>query len=78
VSAGTAAGISILLGNPLYVVGEALEFYLEVKRANPRVRVIFLVGRPTYLSLTWPTEVMAIENVPQQWAETVRRFVAAA
>ena len=30
------------------------------------------------LSLTWPTEVLATEKEPQQWAETVRRFVTAA
>jgi DNA-binding NtrC family response regulator len=58
--------------------GEALDFYLEVKHANPRVRVVFLVGPPTFLSLTWPTEVMAREKEPQQWEETVRRFVTAA
>ena len=38
-----------------YTPGEALDFYLEVKHANPRVRVVFLVGPPTFRSLTWPT-----------------------
>ena len=68
----------ILLDARGYIPGEAFDFYLEVKHANPRVRVVFLVGPPTYLSLTWPTEVMAREKEPQQWAETVRRFVTAA
>src|SRR2546430_1608593 len=58
--------------------GEALDFYLDVKHANARVRIVFLVGPPRYLSLTWPTEVMARETEPQQWAEMVRRFVTAA
>ena len=68
----------ILLDARGYIPGEAFDFYLEVKHANPRVRVVFLVGPPTYLSLTWPTEVMAREKEPQQVAETVRRFVTAA
>jgi len=61
-----------------HLPGEALDFYLEVKHASPHERVIFLVGPPTYLLLTGPTEVMATEKEPQQWAETVRRFVTAA
>jgi DNA-binding NtrC family response regulator len=68
----------IMLDARGYIPGEAFDFYLEVKHANPRVRVVFLVGPPTFLSLTWPTEVMAREREPQQWAETVRRFVTAA
>jgi len=61
-----------------YIPGEAFDFYLEVKHVNPRVRVVFLVGAPTFLSLTSPNEAMAREKEPQQWAETVRRFVTAA
>ena len=68
----------ILLDARGHLPGEALDFYLEVKQANPRVRVVFLVGRPTYLSLTWPTEFMARETEPQQWAETVGRLFNAA
>jgi DNA-binding NtrC family response regulator len=49
-----------------YTPGEAFDFYRKVKHANPRVRVVFLVGPPTFLSLTWPTEVMAREKEPQQ------------
>jgi hypothetical protein len=61
-----------------YYPGEALEFYEQVRDANPRQRFAFLVGPPAYLSLIWPTEVMAAEKRPQQWAETIKRFVAAA
>jgi hypothetical protein len=68
----------ILLDARGHLPGEAFDFYLEVRHANPGVRVVFLVGPPTYLSLTWPTEVMAREKEPQQWVETVRRFVTAA
>ncbi len=59
-------------------VPEALDFYLEVKHASPHEHVVFLIGPPTFLSLTWPNEAMATEKGPQQWAETVRRFVIAA
>ena len=58
--------------------GEALDFYVEIKHASPGERVVFLVGAPTFLSLTVPTEVLPTEKEPQQWAETVRRFVTAA
>jgi len=68
----------ILLAARGHFPGEALEFYVEIKHASPGERVVFLVGPPTFLSLTWPTEVMAPEKEPQQWAATVRRFVTAA
>ena len=68
----------ILLAARGHFPGEALDFYVEIKHASPGERVVFLVGPPTFLSLTWPTEVMAPEKEPQQWAETVRRFVTAA
>ena len=68
----------ILLDARGHLPGEALDFYREIKHASPRDRVVFLVGPPTYLSLTWPAEFMARETEPQQWAETVRQFVTAA
>lgn len=68
----------ILLDPRGYLPGEARDFYLEIKHANSRRRVVFLVGPPTYLSLTWPTEFMATEKEPQQWAETVKRLFNAA
>ena len=68
----------IMLDARGHLRGEAFDFYVEVKHSNPRVRVVFLVGPPTYLSLTRPTEVVAREKEPQQWVETVRRFVTAA
>jgi hypothetical protein len=61
-----------------YPQGETLEFYEEIKQASPRERVVFLVGPPTYLSLTWPGEVIAEDASSGQWGETVRRFLAAA
>ena len=57
---------------------EALEFYEQIRAADPRQQFAFLMGSPRYLSLIWPTEVVPVEKEPQQWAETVRRFVTAA
>jgi hypothetical protein len=61
-----------------YSPWETLEFYEEIKQASPRERVVFLVGPPTYLSLTWPGEVIAEDASSGQWGETVKRFLAAA
>ena len=61
-----------------YYPGEALEFYEQVRDANPRQRFAFLVGPPKFLSLTWPAEVLAAGKEPRQWEETIRRFQAAA
>jgi hypothetical protein len=62
-----------------YSPGEALEFYEQIKDASPRQRIVFLVGPPRYLSLTWPGEVTAVDDASRgQWGETVRRFLAAA
>src|SRR5258707_6260870 len=57
---------------------EALDFYLEVKHASPHEHVVFLVGPPNFLSLTWPNEAVASEKELQQWPKTVRRFVTSA
>jgi hypothetical protein len=68
----------ILLDARGHLPGEARDFYVEIKHAAPRERVIFLVGPPAYLSLTWPTEAVPAEKEPRQRAETVGRYVTAA
>jgi DNA-binding NtrC family response regulator len=68
----------ILLDARGHVSGEALDFCREIEHASPHERVVFLVGPPTFLSVIWPTEVMARETEPQQWAETVKRLFNAA
>jgi len=68
----------ILLSARGHLPGEAREFYVQIKQASPDERVVFLVGPPAYLSRTWPAEVMAAEKEPQQWTETVKRFLNAA
>jgi response regulator RpfG family c-di-GMP phosphodiesterase len=57
---------------------EALKWCEEIKDRGPGPRIAFLVGAPTYLSLTWPSEVIAEEASSGQWGETVKRFLAAA
>ena len=68
----------VMLDVRRYSPGETLEFYEQIKQASPRERVAFLVGPPTYLSLTWPSEVIAEDASSGQWEETVKRFLAAA
>jgi DNA-binding NtrC family response regulator len=68
----------VMLDVRRYSPGEMLEFYEEIKDRDPRQRIAFLVGAPTYLSLTWPGEVIAEDASSGQWGETVRRFLAAA
>ena len=68
----------VMLDVRRYSPGETLEFYEQIKDKSPQQRIVFLVGAPTYLSLTWPDEVSVGENSRGQWGETVSRFLAAA
>jgi response regulator RpfG family c-di-GMP phosphodiesterase len=68
----------VMLDVRRYSPGEALEFYEQIKDASPRQQFAFLVGPPVYLSRTWPGEVASGDTSRGQWAETGRRFLAAA
>ena len=68
----------VMLDVRRYSPGETFEFYEQIKDRSPQQRIVFLVGAPSYLSLTWPGEVSVGENSRGQWGETVRRFLAAA
>jgi|GEM_PF-1209500 len=68
----------ILLDVRRQFAGEALAFYEQIRDKSPGQRFAFLIGPPQYLSLTWPEQLVAVENEPQQWAETGKLFVAAA
>jgi DNA-binding NtrC family response regulator len=57
---------------------EALEFYEQIWAADPRQRIVFLVGPPLYLSHTWPDAVTSGDTSRGQWGETVKRFLTAA
>ncbi len=66
----------VMLDVRRYSPADVLEFCERIN-ASPRERVVFLVGHPTYLSLTWPAEVIVEDASSGQWGETVRRFLAA-
>ena len=68
----------VMLDVRRYSPSETLEFYEQIKQTSPRERVVFLVGPPTFLSLTWPGEVIAEDASSGQWGETVRRYLVAA
>ena len=68
----------VMLDVRKYFPAEAMEFYGEVKHRSPGEHLVFLLGPPKYLSRTWPDEVTVDDVSRGQWAETVKRFVAAA
>jgi response regulator RpfG family c-di-GMP phosphodiesterase len=68
----------VMLDVRRYSRGEALEFYEQIRAADPRQRIVFLTGPPKYLSHTWPGEVAGDNTSREQWSETVKRFLTAA
>jgi response regulator RpfG family c-di-GMP phosphodiesterase len=68
----------VMLDIRRYSASEALEFYEQIRAADPRQRIIFVVGAPLYLSHTWPSEVASDDTSRGQWGETVKRFQASA
>lgn len=68
----------VMLDVRRYSSEEARKFYEQIKAADPRQRISFLVGAPLYLSHTWPGEVAEDDTSCGQWAETVKRFLIAA
>jgi response regulator RpfG family c-di-GMP phosphodiesterase len=68
----------VMLDVRRYSPAEALEFYEQIRAADPRQRIVFLVGAPAYLSRIWPGEVAGDDTPRGQWGETVKRFLAAA
>lgn len=68
----------VMLDIRRYSSEEMQEFYEQIKAADPRQRIVFLTGPPTYVSRTWPSEIASIDASRGQWAETVKHFLAAA
>ena len=66
----------VMLDVRRYSSDETFEFYGQIRDASPGQRFAFLMGPPTYLSLTWPGEVTVDSVLRGQWGETVRRFAA--
>ena len=68
----------VMLDVRRYSPAEALEFYEQIRAADPRQPVVFLTGPPKYVSRTWPGEVAAGDTSRGQWGETVQHFLTAA
>jgi len=68
----------VMLDVRRYSPAEALEFYEQIRGADPRQQFAFLMGSPRYLSRTWPREVASDDTSRGQWGETAKRFLAAA
>ena len=68
----------VMLDVRRYSPAEALEFYEQIRGADPRQQFAFLMGSPRYLSRTWPDEVTVDDVSRGQWGETVKHFLAAA
>jgi hypothetical protein len=68
----------IMLDVRRYSPVDVLEFCEQIMDASPRERIACLVGPPTYLSFTWPGEIIAEGSASEQWGETVKSFLAAA
>jgi len=48
---------------------EAVEFWRTIRRQHPGQRIRFLVGPPTYLSPTCADEVIAGDEVREDWVQ---------
>ena len=68
----------VMLDVRRYSSAEALEFYEQLRGADPRQQFALLMGPPQYLSRTWPDEIAEGDTSRGQWGETVKRFLTAA
>ncbi len=59
-----------------YPAGEVLEWCEQIKDSDPRQRIAYLVGAPTYLSLTWPGEFIADDASSGQRGETSQKLLS--
>jgi CheY-like chemotaxis protein len=57
---------------------EAVEFWRTIRRQHPGQRIMFLVGPPSYLSPTCADEVVARDNVPEDWTHQRLGLLSAA
>src|ERR1700687_1952506 len=62
----------VMLDVRRYSPEETREFYEQIRAADSRQRIVFLIGPPKYLSLTWPGEVAGNNTSRGQWGETVK------
>jgi hypothetical protein len=58
--------------------GEVLDFREQIKRADPRQQIAFLVGPPRFVSLNWPEETLPGTKPGEKLREFTRRLPRAA
>ena len=75
ISLATSVYDLVMLDVRRYSPAEALEFYEQIRAADPRQRIVFFTGPPKYVSRTWPGEVAEGDTSRGQW---IKRFLAAA
>jgi len=68
----------VMLDVRRYSPAEALEFYEQIRAADPRQRMVFLTGPPKYVSRTWPGELASDDTSRGQRSKTEKRFLTAA
>jgi response regulator RpfG family c-di-GMP phosphodiesterase len=68
----------VMLDVRRYSPAEALEFYEQIRAANPRQRMVFLTGPPKYVSHTWSGELASDDTSRGQRSKTEKRFLTAA
>ena len=68
----------VMLDVRRYSSWEALEFCEQIRAADRRQRIVFLVGPPVYLSRAWPSEANSDDSSRGKWGEPVQRLLAAA
>jgi CheY-like chemotaxis protein len=56
---------------------EAVAFWRTIRRQHPGQRISFLVGPPTYLSPICADEVIARNQVPEDWVQRLRLLAVA-
>jgi ActR/RegA family two-component response regulator len=54
--------------------GEVLEFCEQIKHADPRQQIAFLVGPPRFVSLNWPEEATPEIERGEELRATARRL----
>lgn len=58
--------------------GEVLDFCEQIKHADPRQQIAFLIGPPRFVSLHWPEEAFSEAEAGEERSESARRLPRAA
>jgi hypothetical protein len=57
--------------------GGVLEFCQQLKEADPRQQIAFLVGPPAYVSLNWPDEAIEVNEREKRGSKASNSCLAA-